>query len=366
MKSNNRVIQLDILRAFAILLVMFHHIPAKFVGHSLLSQVFWAFKKGGWMGVDMFFVLSGFLVSGIYFREYLKTGKVSVGNFLIRRGLKIYPNFFFFLIITAIVGYLLGEYYSLNTLFSEIFFYQSYLPLPQMWGPTWSIAVEEHFYLLLSLIFYVLSKIYTGKKSDKVFNLLPVIFLGVAIMCMSFRLYNNIIHPQYDFLTHYGNSHIRIDSLMFGVLLAYLYYFKKEKLQIFNKYKFQLLTISILMLGVYFIVERPFHNWISVIGLTHLYLCFGTILLTFLNINIKENFITKGFKIIGKNSYAIYLWHAPVLHWLILLSGSFYVVFAYFIVSIALGSVLTYTIEIPMLKLRDRIFPSKSGILKVQ
>ena len=66
--------------------------------HNLTS----VWLRGGWIGVDIFFVLSGFLVSGLLFNEQQRTGLVRVKNFLIRRGFKIYPSFYFLILISAL------------------------------------------------------------------------------------------------------------------------------------------------------------------------------------------------------------------------------------------------------------------------
>ena len=84
-----RIKGLDLLRGIAILLVLFRHCD---IENNILHHF-------GWLGVDLFFVLSGFLVSGLLFNEYKKIGKVKIGRFLIRRGFKIYPPFYFFVLI---------------------------------------------------------------------------------------------------------------------------------------------------------------------------------------------------------------------------------------------------------------------------
>lgn len=77
---------IDVLRAFAVLLVFCRHTE----GTLLLSRF-------GWAGVDLFFVLRGYLVSGLLFREYQQTQTIRAGRFLVRRGFKIYPQFYLFL-----------------------------------------------------------------------------------------------------------------------------------------------------------------------------------------------------------------------------------------------------------------------------
>ena len=86
--------RLDILRCVAVVLVMIHH-----AGISPF------FTRVGWIGVDLFFVLSGFLISGLLFSEYQRRGSIDFKRFFIRRGLKIYPAFYVFLLLTAMVSY---------------------------------------------------------------------------------------------------------------------------------------------------------------------------------------------------------------------------------------------------------------------
>src|SRR5690606_2129619 len=102
----------------------------------------------------LFFVLSGYLVSTLIYKEFLSTGRFSMKVFLIRRGLKIYPLFYSFVIISlifvAVSTYFFGyqkEDLSFK-IFSEVVFVQNYFE--GLWGHTWSLAIEEHFYLLLA------------------------------------------------------------------------------------------------------------------------------------------------------------------------------------------------------------------------
>src|SRR5439155_8723892 len=100
--------------------------------------------------------LSGFLISRLLFTEYQKHGALRIGRFLIRRGFKIYPAFYVMLAATvAITAYHshLPHGYLVKVL-TEAVYLQNYLP--PVWGPTWSLAVEEHFYLLLAVAFFVM------------------------------------------------------------------------------------------------------------------------------------------------------------------------------------------------------------------
>src|ERR1700732_285133 len=134
-QSGMRNKRLDILRCIAILLVIARHTyPRIWIG------------KAGWMGVDLFFVLSGFLISGLLFAEYKKNRSINWKRFLIRRGLKLYPAFYVFLLATFLTQLGFKQVSGLSNYLGEIFYVQNYGPY--IWSHTWSLAVEEHFYIL--------------------------------------------------------------------------------------------------------------------------------------------------------------------------------------------------------------------------
>lgn len=136
--------RLDVLRCIAILLVIGHH-----------AQTFPVWTRTGWVGVDLFFVLSGFLISGLLYSEYKKRQNISVGRFFIRRGLKIYPAFYFFLAATLAAQLLLYKgSVPLKPYLYEMLFIQNYHFA--IWQHTWSLAVEEHFYIALALLLLAL------------------------------------------------------------------------------------------------------------------------------------------------------------------------------------------------------------------
>src|SRR5690348_5392426 len=96
-RPTGRSLQLDCLRGVAILLVIFTHQVMPYQGAGVLRGVAGLLHRFGWTGVDLFFVLSGFLISGLLFRELQRDGRLRVGRFLIRRGMKIWPAYFVYL-----------------------------------------------------------------------------------------------------------------------------------------------------------------------------------------------------------------------------------------------------------------------------
>src|SRR5437016_4189274 len=167
-KPKARSVGLDVLRFVAVTLVLYSHVTnfestrIFFFRPTWLWESFRTLREAGWIGVDIFFVLSGFLVSGLLFEELSARGTVSPGRFLIRRGFKIYPAFWAMILVTVVGLWLHGAGISLKTLCSELFYFQNYyLPAAGpagFWGHTWTLAVEEHFYFLLAGLFLFLKR----------------------------------------------------------------------------------------------------------------------------------------------------------------------------------------------------------------
>jgi len=140
--QQNRLRELDFLRGIAILLVLLRH-----------GNLFDSTTNIGWIGVDLFFVLSGFLVSKLLFKEYSRFGNIEPKRFLIRRGFKIYPIYFLFYI-----PYLILRYPDIKTmpLLGDLLFIQNYVyGWGYAFGPSWSLAIEEHFYFGFALLFFI-------------------------------------------------------------------------------------------------------------------------------------------------------------------------------------------------------------------
>src|SRR5262252_1494496 len=182
-----RIKRLDILRCAAVLLVV--------TGHS---GIFFLTSKVGWVGVDLFFVLSGFLISGLLYSEYKKRGDISFRRFFIRRGMKIYPAFYVMLLATY-VGQLLFWHappQPFSSYLREILFVQNYRFA--IWGHTWSLAVEEHFYIALALLLLVLAR-YSSNRTDP-FRKVPHIFFLLGLLCLALRILTIQLTPPARFL----------------------------------------------------------------------------------------------------------------------------------------------------------------------
>ncbi len=357
-----RIKRLDILRCAAILLVLFHHTP-------VLPSI----AQMGFVGVDLFFVLSGFLISGLLYKEYLKRGAISFPRFFIRRGLKIYPAFYVMLLVTFIAQLLAGKLSTWGAYAREILFVQDYKF--GIWMHCWSLGVEEHFYILLPILLLLLIRFASDRANP--FKAIPRTFLVVAVTCFVLRVATVYFTPT---AAYYGanittGTHLRIDELFFGVLLGYCYSFHRESLDEFMRPTATRVKIafgSAVLLSTCFIFPGT-GRFFVIFGPTILYLGFGGLLLLCVYVRdvLPARFAGPLEKVgtaaafIGLYSYSIYLWQGIVgvyairgmekyLHFELTALQRFAWIFFGCII---FGIVMARLIEFPVLKLRDRFFP---------
>jgi peptidoglycan/LPS O-acetylase OafA/YrhL len=138
--------ELDSLRGIAILLVLFFHgmAPVQNAALSPAGKIIFDLSQYGWGGVNLFFVLSGFLITGILLDS--RAQEDYYRRFYIRRALRILPALYSLLILLLIGGWIKWRFLLLSTVFLANC--SPLLGVPLQYGPLWSLAVEEHFYLL--------------------------------------------------------------------------------------------------------------------------------------------------------------------------------------------------------------------------
>lgn len=336
----------------------------------------------GWIGVDLFFVLSGFLVSGLLFKEYLKFGNIRPALFLIRRGFKIYPIYYLFYIPYLMLILYQGNF-DWTGFLSDMTFTQNYI-----WGwgyayaASWSLALEEHFYFGFSLLLYLYYKL-CSKKQNIFSKQFVALICYVMILCLILRLIYCPVLFEKDYVTLYTPTHFRMDSLLMGVLISYFYHFRLVDLKQFFKNNCKLLLIFIvLFLGWTPFIDRDSHTIFSIFamtfGLTLVYLSFGILLITFLlteNINdILDKFISKNIvnliSKIGFCSYSIYVIHTLVINISRICIYHFHLSrihldnrYLFFVltasISIISGMIMTYKLEKWFLTMRNKYFPSR-------
>jgi peptidoglycan/LPS O-acetylase OafA/YrhL len=343
--------ELDFVRGIAILMVMAHHFWLEPAQHPIFRALQLPGHLLGQTGVDVFFVLSGFLVGGLLLKEYKRTGTIQAKRFLLRRGLKIWPAYYFYILVQVIF-----RKHPLNTfLVPNLLHLQNYLGTSLL--HTWTLSIEEHFYLLLALaVAYMASRHWPADRMLKAF--LYVIGAVIVLRCIT-------AYEGWPGASSY--THNRLDSLLFGVVLATLFHFFPEKFERIASHKWILVGVTLVGVAFYALFNSP--NVRDSIGFTVLYLAYGAFLLLVYRHSerFKEWRAYKWIAAIGLYSYGIYLWHNSVRDPLIHVSRHLpdvirwpSVMVSEYAAAIILGVVSTLLIEWPFLRIRDRMFPDKT------
>ncbi len=202
-----RIPALDLLRSAAILLVMGNHAAALLKRPSLLARVFY----WGWTGVDLFFVLSGFLIGRQLWRELERRGSIRLGTFILRRGLRIWPLYFCTVALCFAAASAAGR--PSHRLWADLFCVSNYFRGNVRGG--WSLSTEEQFYLLLPAALLLLSRFFAARRLFVLplawLCLLPV--LRIAAMAHAPGLSADDVI--------YGPFHTHSDGLAAGLLIAW-------------------------------------------------------------------------------------------------------------------------------------------------
>lgn len=279
----------------------------------------------GWVGVDLFFVLSGFLVAGLLFKEFQENGNVNATRFLTRRSYKILPLFYLFMVMTFVLRLLLNEGFALKETLGELLFLRNYTG--GYWVHTWSLSVEQHFYfLLVAGVTVLIKKQLLGNRQliTRGFLLMFILFLAARILNIVMERHFGV-HAFFGGWARYAQTHYRLDSLLAGTLIAYYFYLHRPTFDQYTlKLRKYLLPIFALMVIPAFIFD-PLHWIMATIGYSMLYVGFGSLLIYFIsNSNIQQQLQNRLGKLLfnsvaycGMCSYPIYLWQIMVREYLV-------------------------------------------------
>ncbi len=305
MKSKNSNFyfpELDGLRFFAFFLVFLHH--SKF---NTDIELFNVLKNYGWIGVDLFFSLSAFLITSILHREFVITGKINIKKFYLRRIYRIWPIYF----ITAIGSVLFFYFQNANfenltwfrlfgivtftdNIFCLFFGYNHFPGISHLW----TISYEEQFYLIVPLFLIAAFQFHRNKLIRFIFILfLTLLTLRVFIVGLSFNHPSIWVIP----LTHF-------DSTFFGLLIG-LFGVKSSFIEKFNIFK----QLVILMLCIMLLFILPSTDAMSqLVNITYFLvgvICSLILILSlrsgWFNLLLKKNI----FVYLGRRSYGMYLFH---------------------------------------------------------
>ncbi len=338
-----REIELDFVRGLAILMVLDYHSTSQWLSKpfSLLGL-----PNFGWAGVDVFFVLSGFLVGGLLVKEKKVDKQIDAKRFLVRRAFKVWPQYYVYLAVILLTGHR-----SVRDLWGNLLNVQNYTGGIQH---TWSLAVEEHAYLLLVLCLLLVARLNLRMRS---------LFWGLiaASACVAIgRLV--LIEHGHEVVTL---THTRIEGIFYGVILAILYHYAPERFRSLQKMRWLWFAgLAIALIFLRFQTSRPWSESIGWDMANLLGICLLMLLYRPDGSTAPRSLLYRAIAWIGVYSYGIYLWHVSVLAptaalgrrmpgWL----EPLWTGLAPLVAGIALGSLFTKVVEFPMLKLRDRWFP---------
>lgn len=369
----------DILRSLAILLVMLVHLPLNATPNILVSV-----REYSWLGVDIFFVLSGYLIGTQLFKEITRASAVDFRSFYLRRAFRIFPAFFVVLALYALVP-ALRDNPTMQPLWKFATFTVNLGFDPRegnAFSQAWTLAVEEQFYLVLPLLVLLL---YKRISTGWVLGLAGMLTLGGIVLRYAIwdvQIGSLVAEGQLRpaFATYlrdvYYPTYTRLDGLLFGVVLAAARFFKPALCRQYlpPKVTLPLGTAFVIAALICFVIRGPLARQ-GIFPVFQAQLCavagfplvsIGIALLFCAKLDLEsvlKRWPMPGAALVATLSYSLYLTHKSVFRVMRLLvgeenlqGGTGFV--AYLIASFAVAAVLSFCMEQTFLRLRDRLLSS--------
>jgi len=351
------------MRALAILWVMPFHF--RFAMPSALHGV----ARTGWMGVDLFFVLSGYLIGSQLLRPYLSGNQPSLGGFYMRRAFRVLPAFFAVLLLYLVVPPF-REAPGLSPVWQFLTFIENlridYLH-DQAFSHVWSLCVEEHFYLVLPLLILVLMRKPSFTKA--LAAIIAILLFGIVVRaCIYHFQLQPLLNADDDTFTVryvekiYYPTYTRLDGLLMGVVLAVIKTFRPAWWRSLMAQGYVLLAtgLAICSLAIWIFRDR-FSFSSTVIGFPLLSIGLALIVASSLSPQCVLSRV-RGFALPATLAYSLYLTHKEIAHLdyqylnRLLSPDTPWVNFCVlFLTSFLAAGVLYFSVERPFLRLRERI-----------
>jgi peptidoglycan/LPS O-acetylase OafA/YrhL len=347
---------LDGLRALSVLLVVvLHTLQHRSMTHNVPLPYF--ILGNGSMGVFIFFVISGYLITSLLLREREKTNTISLRSFYLRRAFRILPPLYFYIFVLVVLahwGHLPGM--NRRELLTALTFTRNYVPHVGLWAleHLWSLCIEEQFYLIWPalLVFCIVHRKGSAGRRSASLIAIAVIVAEPFIRVFSFRFLPSFHNP--------GAFHMQADGLMFGALGAL-----QQGHQRFEKLYARATRLPWLLPILLFFVSGAlgikFQNyWNMPIGIT----INGCLVLLWILWLIRNPYSLSGrlFNLpavawLGRLSYSLYIWQTLFLHHLntqVFGGTGWYNTFpTNWLCILAVAVFSFYCIEQPSLRLRD-------------
>ena len=365
--QNKRIFGLDLMRTIAITMVVAGHCLWIYPqDDSLFHQLLQLF---GFFGVEIFFVLSGFLIGKILYQLYLKEdfSLATVFYFLKRRWFRTLPNYYLILLINILIAGIIG--YETPQLWRYFFFLQNFkITMLPFFTESWSLSVEEFAYVVMPFFIFIWGLLIKPKNKSRFF--LFTVLLLIAIFIGNKLYYEN---TTYNTTLDQWNVSLkavvlyRMDSIFMGVLFSWIYV---NFTSFWTKTKYIFFLLGTLMLfflffslghfGLLITIQPLFWNVLYLPLLSIAVACFLPLLSHW---RASPSFIGKPITYISIISYSIYLLHYSVVLQLMKYSfpmdvqnrlGLYFFTLVYLLITLVLSAILYRFYEKPMMDLRDK------------
>ena len=313
-KKRKYIKEIDGLRALAVIMVLAYHLKMPFA-------------KSGLVGVTVFFVISGYLITGILINEIEESGGVDLKNFWLRRIRRLLPAVLSMAVVMIFVSAVVNRVVftkGCNDLLSAVFGYNNWWQIfrkvsyfenagaPSPFTHCWSLAIETQFYLIYPILLILLSK---ARNRGKVFAAVTAVLAMISVVLMGV-LYS----PDGDPSRVYYGTDTRAFSLLIGALAAIQKEYHIIKVKLRGKLWAVIGSISVLILiGMMMLISSYssflYYGGQAIVSVLAAFVVYAvTVSRSLLNIILDSSIL----KWIGDRSYSIYLWHYPII---VLMSG---------------------------------------------
>jgi peptidoglycan/LPS O-acetylase OafA/YrhL len=342
---------IDGLRTVAVFLVVFYHL---------------GFRVNGGLGVLLFFVISGFLITWLLLKEESRWGGVSLRLFYLRRTLRIFPAFYAYWILVVVGFSVLGKPVDKGQAIASLLYvnnyYQAFVGDPDtMLSHTWSLGIEEQFYLLWPALFIALG--WRHKRIQGLIAAIGFIWIYRLVMVLVFRIHQGYVYEAWD---------MRADHLFIGCLLAaVLYSGSASRLIRVLTTKPAMIFLTVLLLAVSSVMPRlvtwRYRDLVGFIVdpvLTAVLIAQGLAFWNSSGVWLNWGWM----RWLGRLSYSIYLYQQIALgpakklfsHRPVVVQAA-----AAIACCVAVSALSFYMIEKPFLSLKDRIGQRKNAAPKI-